>query len=856
MNLHNSKLWEELQAAGYNLNPRNTQEPKNEQFRRIAELSAILSAGSRAPLKSSSSSSGNPPARGSLIPELSAVQRENLRLPDDTSEEEPESSNEPEPVELQNQQEVDDSWDNWGGWKASNDPLHSAKPSSWNDRDQSDNSLTPQEEALHKFFQLKYARGRLTIRPANERVIPSLPSRDLDEWLSYSLWSLIPNPAEKDAEFEHLKLIRELAAKYLPDPDHKGRTFSQLYTLEAYPDQQGAWSSSYSRSKYPWTQDNFQPFPPSPAKGKGKNKNRNQPRGDQQAPWRQRESKKSAPRSPKPSRPAEPSGAPAFPGKDRKAFEEKPGPRPPGFDSLLGDYNSLLNYGLTPREHSNLIRDICELQRYLSQDWEYLNYTHPRTFRAKLCPRSPDFTRRRRLPDQWSSESKAKLKPAFCVYIRIPEEGKIHGDGASIGARGHPSDPGLNAACAALHSFQKLTSEQQGIEPPPELLVHIRDSSALRDWAKTYVRVIFVENKIRKHRAQVIKSSNNNEAWIDGTRDRYKNTHLRRFFQALLQKRDLPTGFAPIPSEDEARNLLQGLSLQPIHELEPELAINRPGAPPKKGFRDESDSSVLNGLAAKALATATAVDSATHIIHELLQFTVQGVTQFQSRISPTIVEAAGALLNGGHWDSLHRDFSLSTTLVLCLFFKATGVAASYEARNSGKPYSPKQLAKVFETTLYEIFTDPKGHFKQKPGAYPDESEARRSAAAFIAEVFGEASLLASLPITEPESLCQQFLTSAITAIYRDRSAIQADSTGDRFVQRELHQEGAGEQQPVVEPSSAEGPDLDSLFAPDPDIVTIDPDLRRLSLQNLDKPVSDEEEEEETDLAPATEAPSE
>ena len=116
---------------------------------------------------------------------------------------------------------------------------------------------------------------------------------------------------------------------------------------------------------------------------------------------------------------------------------------------------------------------------------------------------------------------------------------------------------------------------------------------------------------------------------------------------------------------------------------------------------------MLNGIAAKSFATATAVESATQIIHELLQFTVQGITCYQSRVAPTIAEACGALLAGGHCDALHRDFTISIAFVLCLFYKASGVAASCEAKNTGKPYSPKQLAKVFEATLYEVFTDPR-----------------------------------------------------------------------------------------------------------------------------------------------------
>ena len=99
------------------------------------------------------------------------------------------------------------------------------------------------------------------------------------------------------------------------------------------------------------------------------------------------------------------------------------------------------------------------------------------------------------------------------------------------------------------------------------------------------------------------------------------------------------TGFAPIPSDNEAQGFLQGYSLQPAEELQPRFAINYRGGPVRGDFRSESHASVLNGIAAKSFATATAVESATQIIHELLQFTVQGITCFQSRVAPTIVEA-------------------------------------------------------------------------------------------------------------------------------------------------------------------------------------------------------------------------
>ena len=185
---------------------------------------------------------------------------------------------------------------------------------------------------------------------------------------------------------------------------------------------------------------------------------------------------------------------------------------------------------------------------------------------------------------------------------------------------------------------------------------------------------------------------------------------------------------------------------------------------------------------------------------------------------------------------------------MCLFYKASGAAASHEARNSGRPYSPKQLAKAFEATLYEIFTDPQGHFKQRPGIYPEEAEARQSATAFIAEVFGEASLTAFLPIPEPESLCQQFLQSAIEDRQRDWDSIQKDPAGDIFVQRELNQEGAEAQHPAIAPDAVTELGLDELFAAEeqaqlvPDDLDIDPDLRAITLQNLVSPPTPDEEE--------------
>ena len=120
--------------------------------------------------------------------------------------------------------------------------------------------------------------------------------------------------------------------------------------------------------------------------------------------------------------------------------------------------------------------------------------------------------------------------------------------------------------------------------------------------------------------------------------------------------------------------------------------------------------------------------------------------------------------------------------------------------------------------------------------------------------------MAFLPIAEPESLCQQFLTCAIEDRQRDWDAIQEDPTKDRFVQKELNRGEAGAQQPEAELNPVE--DLDALFAPDPhnqlepDAVTVDPELRAISLQNLTNPATPgSDEEEKTELPPSTEEPS-
>ncbi len=874
--LYNSKLWQSLVSVGEGP---DSIKPNQEQFQLISELSEVLSAGSRVPLNPSSSSSIGDLAPGSLIPILSPEERDNLQLPQDSSEEESEPEQVLESTEPQGQPEEDE---NWGDWqpKDQHQNRNSKRQGAQKDKDQDSIFLTTDEQARHKAFQLKYARGRLTVTPSSERIITGLPASDLERWISSS-----PDPAVDDAEFHHLSLIQQLAGRYLPDPEHKGRFFSQLRLLDAFPDQQGAWISPNSRRQFPWNQDRSQPFPPSPAKGKGKKGSSGKSASSKAAPWASGSSGKRATRSPKPSRPVEPSRAPAFPGADRETHEEQPVPRPPGFGTLLGEGNSERNYGLTSEEHAKLIKDLIDIKWLSSECWEHLGYSLPKAHPSKLCPRVPDLIRKRRQPGNWSNESKAKLRPAFCVFIPVVKEGqKVQGDGALLGGKGHPSDPGLNAACAALHSFQKLTSDQQNVEPPPELLISVSSCAQLRKWAKAFVRVTEVEARIRKYRAGVLNRRGDSKDWLKGTFDKYKSLHLRWYFKNILQAEDKETGFGPIPSDSEAQGFLQGYSLQPVEELQPRFAINYRGGPVRGDFWSEHSASVLNGIAAKSFTTATAVESATQIIHELLQFTVQGITCYQSRVAPTIAEACGALLAGGHCDALQRDFTISIAFVLCLFYRASGVAASFEAKNTGKPYSPKQLAKVVEATLYEVFTDPKGHFKQIPGTYPAEAEARKSACAFIAEVLGEATPLAFQPIDEPDSLCQQFLSNAIKDRQRDQDAetqpqtIQEDLPGDKFVQdelnlcqEELHQVDAGAQTP-----EGELPPLDSLIGPDqpahlepldpaPELDEKNRALREETLRNVanpptptedaDLPFAEIAEEEPTELPPSTDVPS-
>ena len=135
---------------------------------------------------------------------------------------------------------------------------------------------------------------------------------------------------------------------------------------------------------------------------------------------------------------------------------------------------------------------------------------------------------------------------------------------------------------------------------------------------------------------------------------------------------DKESGFNCLPLDAASVSYHQALPLQPTSEIEPRVR-------PKAGYVSRSgrlssrnSDSYADGCFARALATAEATKTASLIIAELLEFAAEGVTCFQNRIAPTLVEAAQALLHGGHSDFLHREFTLCIALVLSLFCRACG----------------------------------------------------------------------------------------------------------------------------------------------------------------------------------------
>ena len=557
--------------------------------------------------------------------------------------------------------------------------------------------------------------------------------------------------------------------------------------------------------------------------------------------------------SPNPSRPAEPQQAPWDSGGSRREeTEDEKLPCPPGFGSFLGKYNSELQYGLTSGELSSLHFNLQKLKEFRNKNWEHLEFVERRGACAKLCQKRPDYTGQSRQPPLWCPRVTIGLRPAFCVYIT--EAPESHGDGGQIGSRGHRSDVGLNAACAALHSFHKLTDQLQGIEPPASILFRIPDSSSLHAWAQTFVKTCQIEERIRAYRLSLVDTGSD-QAWLKSTQSRYLGLHLQGFFLATLTERDKKRGFAPEPPESEAQTWFQNNRLQAYAELEPESAVRASAdrSPKIKGQLDSGGPTALYGIAAKAFATATAVESATGIIQELLQFTVQGITHFQSRIAPTIVEACGALLSGGHCDFLHRDFTLSIAFVLCLFFKASEAAAHFEATNQGERYTPRQLSKAFEKALYAIFTDQGGAFRQTPGIYPEESAARSSAATFISQVLFEAYNLSAHPVASA-NLCRAFLVKAIKD--RDdswRAVNQPESENEAALRR------------TIQTLLANRPELKDkvdekgfirLDLVDPDETTFSAELREENLRRIQEVgPSGEEKEEDSALPPSPDVPS-
>ena len=368
------------------------------------------------------------------------------------------------------------------------------------------------------------------------------------------------------------------------------------------------------------------------------------------------------------------------------------------------------------------------------------------------------------------------------------------GDSSSIGGLGHKSDPGANAACAALASFQKIITSLQGLEPPARLYVNLTDDRIFK-WSEIYVRVCDLEAVIRKYRKSLV-NPRSSRAWAEGTLASYEATKLKEHYINSLIKEDQPTGFRSAPLDAASAELAHGLPLQAVHELEPSvcqkhLHVSRGGK-----LSSKNAANYANGCFARAIATAEAVKAATSILAELLQFAVEGVTCFQDRIAPTLIEAANALALGGHSDFLHRDYTLCIALVLSFFYKASAAVAEYETNSVKEPSTPRKLASVFEKALSDLLTDPGGPFEQNPGVYPEESAARTSAQVFISLVVFEASELASAPVDTSGNVCKQFLLQAIRDKERTPSA---EAPEDRFVRNQLHPESTGGQAPWRQP---------------------------------------------------------
>lgn len=337
-----------------------------------------------------------------------------------------------------------------------------------------------------------------------------------------------------------------------------------------------------------------------------------------------------------------------------------------------------------------------------------------------------------------------------------------------------------NAAWDTLYTFNRVIANLTGLEPPGRIYNSLNDDKNFK-WCELFVKVIELEVIVRRHRKSLIDHRTSRD-WISGTSASYEATGLRKLYLDSLVDSDRESGFSTLPLDAATAERLKTLPLQPANELEPsgrpkQGHVNRSGRLSSKNIDSYAD-----GCFARALATSEAVKTASLIIIELLEFSVEGVTCFQDRIALTLCEAAEALREGGHSDFLHREFTLCIALVLSLFFKASGAVAILESRRNKAPSTPARLCKDFEREILRIVTDPYGLFKIIPGSYPEVSVARKSAQEFIGSVLIEAIDASYVPVDGALSACLHFYYQALEDRGKD---LAAEAAADEAVQIQL-----------------------------------------------------------------------
>ena len=241
------------------------------------------------------------------------------------------------------------------------------------------------------------------------------------------------------------------------------------------------------------------------------------------------------------------------------------------------------------------------------------------------------------------------------------------GDGTSLGGRGDQRDPAGNSAWATLYTFAKVVSRVTGLEPPGRILNSLSVENNFR-WCDLFVKVIEKEATIREHRKALIDIRTSAD-WLAGTFATYEATGLRKLYLDSLVDSDKESGFNCLPLDAASVSYHQSLPLQPASETEPSVRPKAGYASRSRRLSSRNSDTYADGCFARALATSEATKTASLIIAELLEFTAEGVTCFQDRIAPTLVEAAQALEHGGHSDLLHREFTLCIALCSAYFTK-------------------------------------------------------------------------------------------------------------------------------------------------------------------------------------------